>query len=235
MDLHGQAELLGKLGLLDEVGRADAVWRMRSDRGRDQGVVTVLLGELPLFGHHVFGRRTPRGGEIDQRFRDDAAHPSSSEDGRDLVAEEVHVGRRCDAGEELLGDGELGAEPDRLTVHVGLLGRPDVVFQPIHELEIVREAAQQIHGEVGVGVDHARHDDAAGGVDHLTGRCVLEEVFGQPDRGDPAVGDGDRTVDDGLGVGFHGQDRPADDQKVPIGFVHTNPPDPRPRHESGGL
>ena len=189
---------------------------MGGDGRRDQRVFPVLLGELPLFFHHLLGGLAARGGEIDERLGDHPAHPGLGEHRGDLVGEEIHVGGGRDPGEELLGNRELGAEANRLAVHVGLLRRPDVVLQPLHERQIIGEAAEQTHGEVGVGVDQTGQDEASAGVDHLAGGCVLEQILGETDGGDPAVGDGDGAVRDGFAPGLHGQDGAADDESVPV-------------------
>ena len=124
-------------------------------------MVAVLVGELALLFHHLFGGLAARGGEIDERLGDHAAHPGLGQHRGDLVAEEVHVGGGRDSGEELLGHRELGAESDRLAVHVGLLRRPDVVLQPVHQRKIIGQTAEQGHGEVGVGVDETGQDETA--------------------------------------------------------------------------
>jgi hypothetical protein len=40
-----------------------------------------------------------------------------------------------------------------------------VIVEPVHQRQVVGQAPEQGHGQVGVGVDQAGHDDAAGCVD----------------------------------------------------------------------
>ena len=75
---------------------------------------------------------------------DDPAHSGLGELPRNLVPEEIHVGRGGHAGQQLFGRRELSAEPDRLPVHVVFFGRPDVVLEPLHERQIVGEPRSSV-------------------------------------------------------------------------------------------
>ncbi len=64
------------------------------------------------------------------------------------------------------------------------LGRPDVLFEPLHQRQVVREAPEEGHRRVGMSVDEARDKRLPRAVDHV--------VFGLrfhawADLGDDAV------------------------------------------------
>jgi len=94
------------------------------------------------------------------------------------VREVVHVRHGGHAEAQTLGDGELRRGLDRARVEM-VLAREDVVREPVLQHEIVRVAAQDVHGQVRVAVHEARHQHHAGAVDDLL-RLLLGRLFGEP-------------------------------------------------------
>ncbi len=63
-------------------------------------------------------------------------------------------------------------------------GRKDVFLQPLHQREVVGQAAIEHHGRVRVGVDQARHDHLPARVDRLRRRgtaCLMASGVSTPD------------------------------------------------------
>ena len=207
--------LLGQLRLQHQVGGRHRVGCVRGHRCGEQRVTDQGGDELPLPRQSVLGGRAARSGVVDQRLGHDRPLPHLRQHLGGVGAEEVHVGRGGDPREELLGRGQPGAEAYDLGGHEAPFRRPDVVLEPLLQRDVVGDAAQQGHGQVGVGVDQARHHQAAAGVDDLAGRCEPEELLCGAHRDDEAVVDGDRSVLDGRRAGLHGEDGPAQDQCLP--------------------
>ncbi len=133
VDLHRHPEFLGELRFANEVYRADAVRRVGGNRWENQGVVAVGLDEIPLFLEHLVAGGAPGRRESDQRLGDDSPHSGVSQHRADFVPEEVHIGRRGDPGQQLLGRRQLGSETHHFAVDVFLLHRPDVFLEPLFE------------------------------------------------------------------------------------------------------
>ena len=65
------------------------------------------------------------------------------------------------------------------------LGGEDVVVQPVHERQVVRDAPEAGHGRMGVGVDEPGHDDPTLRVDHARDAAVREI---------PGIAEGDDAI-----------------------------------------
>ena len=93
---------------------------------------------------------------------------------------------------------EAGAHAHEVLVDVLGLGREDVTFEPVHQVEIVGEAAKENHRGVRVRVDESRQDDPAARIDPLGVRMPGLDFAGGPYLDDASTGDGDRAaLDDG--------------------------------------
>ena len=111
-------------------------------------------------------------------------------DAADLVAEIVHIRHAGRAEAQRLGDGERRCGLDGAAVEP-VFAREDIVLEPVLQIEVVRVAAQQVHRQVRMAVDEARHQDHAGGVNDLL-RLLLGRFFGH--IGDLSVRDADERV-----------------------------------------
>ena len=104
---------------------------------------------------------------VDQRRRGHRAHarrPRPPARSRARASTCPRSGRR--AGADHLDAGEPRAPVDVVVLHP-LLDRPDVLGQPLHQRQVVGEAAKQGHRRVGVAVDEAGDQRHPGAVDDL--------------------------------------------------------------------
>ena len=86
-----------------------------------------------------------------------------------VLGEEILVGEcRCSRAEHLC-HGEPGPVGDKARRYPFLLGRPDMLLQPLHQGFVVCIAPQQGHGCVGVGIDQPRNQRVSVEVDDLIG------------------------------------------------------------------
>ncbi len=107
-------------------------------------------------------------GELDEHRPATEVEPGGAGHGGRGFREEVHVEGRRDAGPQALGDGERRPGGDRRLRQHGALGRQQASEEAV-EVEVVGEAAEHRHRQVGVGVDQPRHDDGPAGVDRRGG------------------------------------------------------------------
>jgi len=70
----------------------------------------------------------------------------------------VHEGRAARADE--FGAAESGSDIQKLVIQLEF-HRPDVIFQPLHERQVVCNATEQCHGQVGMAVHKAGHEQCA--------------------------------------------------------------------------
>ncbi len=185
MDLRPQLAGEGD-DFLQIVGRAGVgSVRPQHDRYPPAGfAVPVAVEGLALGQRLLGGRRHPR--HAAGQHRPDAANVDGP---GDLVHEKIHIGERRRAAADHLGDGQHRPPVD-VVAGQAVLGRPYFGLQPVHEGHIVRIAAEQGHGGVGVGVDEAGHHQLVGAVDHPVGRPVGGHLPHPLDRraGDRHVG-----------------------------------------------
>ena len=94
-------------------------------------------------------------GVVDQRRCGNGPHAGVLDRARGRVSVPVHVPEAGRPSADHLDAGEPRAPVDVVIVHP-LLDRPDVPGQPLHQRQVVGEAAKQGHRRVRVAVDQAR-------------------------------------------------------------------------------
>ena len=137
------------------------------------------------------------GSKVGEGLADDTAQPRPIEGASDLGLEVVHVGDRRDAALDGFERSEQCPDPDHLGSHECPLHRQHIAEEPV--VHILAKSAKQGHGQMGVRVHHARHDNVAARIQHLRawngGRSV------GPERHDPVALDVDPSaLDDGHAV-----------------------------------
>ena len=192
VDDDGHAVPIGQLPGALQRRRIERVHRMRRDGGNDQ----VVVGELPdeaLGSRQAFFRRLRVGHrELDDRLAEHAAKAGGLRGPGNLLLEVIHVdvGRRPRADHFERREPGAGAHERRR--HGLRLGREDVFLQPVHQREIVGQAAIEHHRRVGMRVDEPRHDDVAARVDGVGGTIGPGDGRRAVDRDDVAAVDGHR-------------------------------------------
>ena len=206
--LHALVVLLLRLGQMDLQLQAvvDGVFRQRVpeligrgifgvDRGLDLNAAVVIVVPLVLQLHELTAGGEGIEAEIVAQEHGRAAGDIRLDAGlghglADLVAEIVHIRHAGRAEAQRLGDGERRCGLDGAAVEP-VFAREDIVLEPVLQIEVVRVAAQQVHRQVRMAVDEARHQDHAGGVNDLL-RLLLGRFFGH--IGDLSVRDADERV-----------------------------------------
>jgi hypothetical protein len=182
----------------------NGVGRVRGEGGADEFAVAQLVVQLEALVQVFIGVLRPGAGEVDHDQPDAGAHAGVVARARGDIGEEIHVAEAGGAALQHLGDGELGAVAHEIGADPLRLRRPDVIVQPVHERQVVRQPAEQAHGGVGVCVHQAGDDGMGFQINAFCGAILFGGVFDRQDFDDfPAV-DGDTVVIQRLPVGFDG-------------------------------
>ena len=139
-------------------------------RGKDrahQGVAAQTVVDLDAFGEVFIRARAPGRRKIEQDQIDHGAHAGSGEALGGGVWEKIHV---VDAGDAATNE-LCGREPDTvqtiLARHVRGLGGPDVVLEPVHQGQVICQAAHEAHRRVCVRIHQPGHQRVAGKIKRL--------------------------------------------------------------------
>ena len=161
----------------------DCIGRVGRECGADQRMVPVAVVQREPLGETGIGPVGVTGWKVHQDQTDDRPHAGLRRHlGRDLRVE-VHVVEAGHAATQLLQDREPGAVGHEPRVHPALLGGPDVLVEPDHERQVVRQPPHQRHGGVGVGIDQPRDQDVPRQIHHPFGlhraACLARGQNGQ--------------------------------------------------------
>ena len=191
---------------------------MRRNRRDDQLVAGELLEELLRSSERIGGCFRVSHGKPDDALPQHAAQAGFLRSPRDLLLEVVHVREKRRPGLNHLERREPRAGSHERRADRFRFSREDVFLEPLHERQVVRQAAVQHHGRVGVRVDEARQDHGSGCVDRF-GPLVDGSDGGRladGDDGAPLDRDGPRRQDSPRRV--HRDDGAAgDDERDPSG------------------
>ena len=104
--------------------------------------------------------------------------------------------RQRGAAAQRLQRAQLGHRPALVGVHVGQRDGREAAGEGrlVRRREVFEHAARQGHGEMGVDVGEARHDELARAVDPLGGGIAGQDLGRLADRRDAIAIDGDRRV-----------------------------------------
>ncbi len=206
VDLEERAEFGGQgLGRAQRV-RAAGVGRMTEHRRGDQRRTRPPVHqEIAGRGDVVLRVGHARCRKIDDPLPQDRPHPGVRNGRGHLVFEEIAVTAGGRARQEHFGTRQAGAPAHRRGADMPALRREDMVVQPFFQGQVVSQAAEKRHRQMGVGVDQPRQDDAAAGVDARRGLRARGACGSRAQRGDPAVADPDKPRGKDVKVGVDGQ------------------------------
>ena len=221
MDVNGEVQLLriGANPLQGCVGYG--IGGVRGEGATDQRVGAELVVHLdPLVEIFVRVGR-PCGGEVDDYQPDHGAHPGTAGDMAGDIREEVHVVEAGGAAAQHLGYGQLCAVTHELGAYPSPFGRPDVLVEPLHQRQVVGQAAQQGHGGMGVGIHQPGDQEMFRQVVAALRPVACLRLRGGQDLQDPAILDGDCVpLVDRVG-GLH-RDHPAGMDQGVDGLHHLS-------------
>jgi hypothetical protein len=208
----------GQIGAGQQQLRCGRIPGVGGDGRLDERVAVPVLDEAAAEQEGVFERLGVGRGEDEDRLAQQGAHADLGHllgDGLFIIE---HVGERRDAGADHLGAGDARAQLDELRCdELALDGHQ--VAQPDVEAQVVVQAAHEGHGDVGVGVNQAGHDDRIGAVDRLGGVVGGSDLVGRANGDDGVAADGHRAVFEHVVLLIHRDDGSAAQQDV-YGFGH---------------
>ena len=161
--LAGQA-----LGPLQGV-RAAGVGGMAEQGRSEQGVFSLPGREKTCGLCDVFFRvRYARSRKIDDPLGSHRPHPRLAKGSCRRILMEIGVRHSGGATQDHLCGGKLAAPIDHLRIHQPCLAREDVLREPGHERQVIRQPPEEGHGAMAVAVDQPRHDQVA--------RCINDPL-----------------------------------------------------------
>ncbi len=220
--VHRQVEFVGQHADAFQRCVGDGVGRVRCESGTQQRVIAQFIVQRQTFVQIFVGTAGPGAGEVDDDQADAGAHADLGGGARGDFRKEVHVVEAGGAAAQHLGHGEQAAVAHEFIAHPLGFGRPDVVIQPIHQRQIVGQAAQQRHGGVGVGVDETGDQRMFAALDDLVGLVAGAGLTLRKDVENPAILYGNAVVFEHDAVGLHGDDPTRVDEAVDV--RHEAPP-----------
>ena len=215
VDMHVDAgiQLLGEHQHLLQLVVADRVGRVGAEGYLDARVLLEVVEQAQALAQGFLGVARARGGEVQHRDGQLSADAALVHQFAGHFREEVHVGEAADAALELLGDGQFGAVADERFVDPLGLGGPDVVLQPVHQRQIVGQAAEQGHGGMAVGVDQAGGEHAVRQLAHLRGR-MAQRLGARSDQGDAPVANAQAVLAQHHAGGLDGHQPGGQEQQI---------------------
>ncbi|VVN34582.1 hypothetical protein PS639_04994 [Pseudomonas fluorescens] len=135
---------------------AHGVGCMGAEGDFDTLVVLEIVEQFDALANGVVRRAGARDRKVEDRNGDLPANAAVMDALTGNLREEIHVREAGDAAFDLLGDRQVGAVANKGFVNPFGFGRPNVVFQPGHQRQIIRQAAEQRHRGMPVGIDQAR-------------------------------------------------------------------------------
>ena len=159
MDRNGQTILLAQLSRTVHILLRATIRSVGSDHYRQAIALFGLrhrCGQVLLECRHTVVNKAGRQHRADTQFLSRISH-------RLLIPIHIDKGRHATA--QHLDNTQLGTQLHIVAVDQRLVG-PDVVVQPLHQLNIVGIASHQCHRHVAMGVDQTRHQQFASSV-HL--------------------------------------------------------------------
>jgi len=166
--------------------------------------------------HHFFVLGMVRRGRVGESLRRNRAHAAGQRGFGDLIFKEIPVAAGGCSGKDHLRNGQHGAVAHHLLVHEARFHGENMMMEPVHERQVVRQAPEADHRQMRMRVDQPRQDQAAAGVDDPVGReravCVHE--------GDAAAGYADGSIFNDVHPGGHGHQGAAGDGQIKMARWH---------------
>ncbi len=168
---HGVFVLAPGLGKMNQQRRRKAVGQgaallqrlvrvridgVRRNRRGDQRVAMEPLQKLLGEPQRVRRRLRVRRRESDDGLAQNASHAALFRCLRDQVLEIVHVGEGRGTAEKHFETRQAGAPANEVRSDVAGFGGKDVFLEPVLQPQVVRDAAEQDHSGVRVGIDQPR-------------------------------------------------------------------------------
>ena len=214
VDHQRAAVTVGEGPCLHQVFVADGVGRVGGNGRGDQRVALPGVHKALDAGHRRGVIGAVRGRKINQDLAQQAPQAGTGHLFGHRLLEVIHVADGADATTNQFGQGQPGASPYEGRIDVHRLGGEDRVLEPIIEILIVGEAAEQGHRHMGMTVDQARDHGPAGRVDPFAGAMGRFHFSPRAHGHDATAIDGDCPVGEHTAVAIHGHHDAARHQQI---------------------
>ncbi len=180
-------QLVGVGDDLLEAAVANRVRRMRRHAERQQRLVPKCVARGQPLVQIVLGVGRVRGRELDADDAERRPHSCRECGAPGLLGEEIHIVEAGHSAPDHLGARQQRPLEHELLGHVLGFGRPDVLSEPLHQRQIVGQAAHQRHGRMRVQIDQARDQCVRGELGVRAGDIGAAGLLGWHHRDDAPV------------------------------------------------
>lgn len=217
MNVDRQIELVGVGEDLLEAAVAHRVRRVRRQTKRQQRLAEITIARSEPFTKVVLRIGGVARREFDADHADHGAHARLDRGVCGFLRVEIHVVEAGDPALQHLGAGEKRSVVDEFGRHVLGFRRPDVLIEPFHQGQVVRQAAHERHGRMRVQIDEPGHQHVGFEADRLFGGIHLARLGRRQQIGDAPVRHHYCVTLEHLAVGRDGNDPAGVDQEVGSG------------------
>ncbi|MNF83484.1 hypothetical protein D3C84_658090 [compost metagenome] len=186
-----------------EVFVTNGVGCMRAEGNVDARVMLEVAEQLDTLADGLIGVAGTGNRKVEDRNGDLGANAAVVHALTGNFREEIHVRETGDATFDLLGNGQVRAVAHECFVDPFALGRPDVLFQPGHQGQIIGQAAEQGHRRMPVGIDQAGAEQHARQFADF-GCVKLQRGGPRADKHDAPVADAQAMLFEDNASGFDG-------------------------------
>ncbi len=168
-------------GIGEDLLEAAVAHGIRGVRGQAEGqqrLAAVAVARRQPLAQIVLGVGRIAGGELDADHSDRGPHARVQRRARRLLRIEIHVVEAGHSAAQHLGASQQRAVVDELRRNMLAFRRPDVLVEPLHQGQIVGQAAHQGHGRMRVQVDQPGHEN----VERQIHRCSGGVELARPGR-----------------------------------------------------
>ena len=125
--------------------------------------------------------------KVEHRQADEGADAALPIGARGGIGKKILVGAARDAAQQHFAGGDERAIVHEVGRHEAGFARPDMLFEPDFECDVVGDAAQERHCGVGMRVNEAREQNVGGQRDTLAGRVFALRRRGRRDGDDASA------------------------------------------------
>ena len=147
---HRDIHFVGEAADLFQRPVRNGVRCVRRKGGRDQVIVTKAVMHRNALLDVVVGCTRPHGRKIEHDQSDACSYAGFLRDPCGDIREKIHVVETRGAAAQHFGDGQFRAALNEILVDPSGLCGPDMMLQPVHQGDVVRESPEQAHRRMGM-------------------------------------------------------------------------------------
>ena len=216
--VQGHIVLFGQIHTGTEQFRGGGVPRMGRNGWLNQLMPVPPFDKAAATRQRIFIGAGIGGGEHEHGLAEQGTETDSGRFLGHRLFKIVHIGKTGHTRANEFGAPQFGSQPHPRLVHK-LPFDGHQVAQPHVQPQVVVQATHQSHGQMGVGVDEAGHDNVVWVVVALGGGKTAAQLVGWPHRDNIASAHGHAAIGNQLKFGVHGHNHRGREEGI-NGFFH---------------